>query len=67
MSAVAASSIDYADFIASKRPSVIASGLSDIPRLHEGMELKESYWRQACKNLASAEAGGASLFDVAAA
>lgn len=32
-----------------------------------GVELKESYWRQACKNLAAAEAGAASLFDVSAA
>jgi hypothetical protein len=28
-----------------------------------GVELKESYWKQACKNIASVEAQAGSLFD----
>jgi DNA modification methylase len=32
-----------------------------------GVELKESYWRQACRNLDAAEAGAVDLFDAVAA
>lgn len=34
-----------------------------LKRKFVGVELKESYWRQACKNLRIASAGAASLFD----
>lgn len=38
-----------------------------LKRKFLGVELKDSYWRQACKNLEAAEAGAPSLFDVSAA
>jgi len=34
-----------------------------LKRKFIGVELKESYWKQACKNIASVEAQSASLFD----
>jgi hypothetical protein len=34
-----------------------------LKRRFIGVELKESYWRQACKNIANVEAQSASLFD----
>lgn len=37
-----------------------------LKRKFVGVELKESYWRQACKNLDGVEAQSATLFDVAA-
>lgn len=36
-----------------------------LKRKFVGVELKESYWRQACKNLDGVEAQSATLFDVA--
>ncbi len=38
-----------------------------LKRKFIGIELKDSYWRQACKNLAAADAGAVSLFDGCAA
>jgi DNA modification methylase len=34
-----------------------------LKRKFIGVELKEAYWRQACKNIAGVEAQSASLFD----
>lgn len=40
-------------------------GALKAKRRFVGVELKESYWRQACRNLAAAERNAVSLFDVA--
>jgi hypothetical protein len=61
----------YAKFLAGKAPRAHASGFE--PPSMPGhlfdfqqacVELKESYWRQACKHLDQAEAQSRTLFDV---
>ena len=52
---------DYTAFLRSKAPRVASVGI-EHGRKFVGVELKETYWRQACKHIATAEATSGDLF-----
>jgi DNA modification methylase len=57
------------DVVLSPFPGVGSEGFVALKQRRKfvGVELKEAYWKQACKHLTAAEAGAVDLFDEAAA